>query len=222
MFSAVSLRVPQPVRARTPFPSTPSSVKQQPRFGMLIKISGDNAVFKKHGRHTYTLATAIENADHYEKNPEEFELGYYREPGKPYDIWMASNDADQYDKSTLDAAKAKSPDVFAQTLQTLIAKKGITNSRLDLRGNRSVFVKTRKTPHGKGFKLENPKAMADEYRSHPSDYWIGYFRDPEKPNNIWIADGDARAVLDRVQAEQPNHFPEIFKVLKMSDGIRSA
>ena len=192
-----------------------------PKFGMLIKISGKDAAYKKHGVPSYPLASALMNVSNYEKTtePGDWELGYYRDPDKPSDIWMASDEPANLDKTLLDSAKRKSDKDFERIFQYLKNKVGIKNAQLPLgTSNDSRFVKT----GGSSYALETSERYADAYEKdrNPFEWNLGYYRDPEKPKNVWVADGNARAVLDDAMSESKEKFSEVFKALKKVDAKR--
>lgn len=213
----------QPHRSRLSAPSScPATRKQAIPFGALYKISGSRAIHQENGQTTFAAATALNRADLYEQNPDSFNLGYYREPHKPFDVWVALDDAYDYDKSDLDKARAKSVDSFNKLFRNLIEQRGVSNASITLSDSwsSSRFAKVDNTPKGSGYKLENAQQWADYYDACPSECNLGYFRDPEKPGNIWIADGDAREILDRVKTTKPELFSALFKLLKAVDGKR--
>jgi hypothetical protein len=190
------------------------------RFNGLYKINGPDAIRKKGKIPTYPLATALFNEQAYARtsNPEAWSLGYYADPISG-DIWMASNGITAFDKSELDAAKSKSSIEFEKVFAQKKNAVGIRNQKLALNSTKktSQFVKATS-----GNLLEGASQLADSYAkaSNPDIWSLGYYRDPQKPTNIWVAGGNAKFVLDSAKSDSLAAFRKLFKQLKTVDGIR--
>lgn len=206
------------------------------RFGMLVKISGTGAYQDKKGILHYSLENSLEFAKQYEEEPGEFMLGYYRDPEKPDNVWMADDDAMgiHADKTTLDNARKQSPEEFKNVFNRLKKERGIKN--LVRRPNEPIKPEEDRVSKGRFVKitgtgvqttesgepahtLEEALELAGFYKDHPEEWQLGYYQDPEKPDNVWMAEGDAKFLLDRAIRENlPLEFVDAFKMLKKKHG----
>lgn len=246
IFSSVQTRQEMPPSASFPNPSSnfdffqrsqanlvsPNTQGKRLLFGSLIKLSGTGAYQDKKGILHHSLQDALEFAKLYEESPAEFALGYYQDPEKPDNVWMADDDSFgiHADKTTLDVARMTSPEEFKKTFNRIKKDHGTKNfirrpnepiAWGEERVNKGLFVKisgagAQKTEDGSlRHTLAEALEFASYYENEPAHYQLGYYQDPQKPDNVWMAEGDAKFLLDRARREKlPLEFDDTFKMLK--------